>query len=206
MTPKTLSFLRFSTIFTCMLIFTMGCKPGYEWGPSEVQAKAPGSSASMPLYSFTMADIDGHPVPLRTYQGKVLLVVNTASMCGNTPQYAGLQELYERYRNQGFEILAFPANNFGKQEPGNNEEIKSFCFTKYALEFPLFSKISVKGDDTHPLYQYLTNETSFPGEVEWNFQKFLVNRKGEVIARYRPGMKPLTETIVHGIEQALGEG
>jgi glutathione peroxidase len=206
MKPNTFPLVRLATILACILVLTGGCKQGYEWGPSAVHAKEPGSSTSMPLYAFTMTDIDGHPVPLSTYEGKVLLLVNTASFCGNTPQYSGLQELYERYRNQGFEILAFPANNFGQQEPGNNTEIKSFCFTKYALEFPLFSKISVKGEDTHPLYQYLTMDTLFPGDVEWNFQKFLVNRKGEVIARYKPGMKPLTDTIVNGIEHALSEG
>ena len=150
-----------------------------------------------------MKNIDGLPVPLSQFQGKVMLVVNTASFCGNTPQYGGLQQLYQDYRDQGFEILAFPANNFGQQEPGTNEEIKSFCYTKYALEFPLFSKISVKGPDTHPLYRYLTEDSPFPGEVEWNFQKFLIDRKGNVIARYRPRTKPLSEEIVKGIEQAL---
>ena len=99
--------------------------------------------------------------------------------------------------------MAFPANNFGQQEPGTDEEIKSFCYTKYALDFPLFSKISVKGDDTHPLYQYLTQQSPFPGDIEWNFQKFLVDRQGQVIARYRPGLKPLSDQIVTGIKQAL---
>nr|WP_313834264.1 glutathione peroxidase [Candidatus Nitronereus thalassa] len=156
-----------------------------------------------PVYKFTLNDIDGHPVDLKRFQGKVLLLVNTASFCGNTPQYDGLQTLYEQYREQGFEILAFPANNFGQQEPGTDEEIKSFCYTKYALDFPLFSKISVKGDDTHPLYQYLTQRSPFPGDIEWNFQKFLVDRQGQVIARYRPGLKPLSDQIVTGIKQAL---
>jgi len=113
--------------------------------------------------------------------------------------------LYDRYQGQGLEILAFPVNNFGKQEPGNNEEIKTFCYTKYSLTFPLFSKISVKGENTHPLYQYLTQESPFPGEIEWNFQKFLVDREGNVIARYRPGMKPLSRMIVEDIEQALSK-
>ena len=113
------------------------------------------------LYSFTMDDIDGNPLPLSTFKGKVIMVVNTASFCGNTPQYGGLQTLYERYRDQGFTILAFPANDFGKQEPGNNKEIAEFCYTKYSLEFPLFSKITVLGKNKHPLYQYLTEETPF---------------------------------------------
>ncbi len=181
-----------------VLTFTFGaCKQGYSAETAARGATAP------PLYSFTLNDIDGNPLPLNTFKGKVLLVVNTASLCGNTPQYEGLQTLYEHYREQGLEILAFPANNFGKQEPGTNEDIKSFCYTKYALQFPLFGKISVKGADMHPLYHYLTTRSPFPGEIEWNFQKFLVNREGEVIARYRPGLKPLSAQIVQDIERAL---
>ncbi len=173
------------------------CKPGYA---AETITRG---EAIASVHAFTLNDIDGNPLALNTFRGKVMLLVNTASMCGNTPQYEGLQTLYEQYREQGLEILAFPANNFGKQEPGTDEEIKSFCYTKYALKFPLFSKISVKGEDMHPLYHYLTTQSPFPGEIEWNFQKFLVNRQGEIIARYRPGLKPLSPQIVQDIEQAL---
>ncbi len=185
------------------LSLTLSCKPGYSFEPSSDRVKEATQAAMAPVYNFTMDDIDGHPVDLQRFQGKVLLLVNTASLCGNTPQYGGLQTLYEQYQEQGLEILAFPANNFGKQEPGTNEEIKSFCYTKYALEFPLFTKISVKGEDTHPLYQYLTKDSPFPGEITWNFQKFLVDRQGNIIARYRPGLKPLSPQIVTGIEEAL---
>ena len=157
------------------------------------------------IYDFTMDDIDGKPVNLSQYRGKVLLVVNTASMCGNTPQYSELEKMYETYQEKGFEILAFPANNFGQQEPGTNQEIKNFCFTKYSLTFPLFSKISVKGDDKHPLYRYLTEQSPFPGEVEWNFQKYLIDRSGNVVARYHHRTKPLSEEIVRGIETALSK-
>jgi glutathione peroxidase len=157
------------------------------------------------VYEFTLKDIDGKPVPLEQFKGKVLLLVNTASLCGNTPQYGGLQTLYEQYKDKGLEILAFPANNFGEQEPGNNEEIKSFCYTKYALTFPIFSKISVKGADQHPLYRYLTEQSPFPGEVEWNFQKYLVDRRGNVIARYHHRTKPLSDEIVNGVTQALAK-
>ncbi len=192
---------RYLTIgLAASLVLTLGCKPGYAFEPNTNNAK---SATVAPIYQFMLNNIDGQPVDLKRYQGKVLLLVNTASFCGNTPQYDGLQTLYEQYQAKGFEILAFPANNFGKQEPGTDEEIKSFCYTKYALDFPLFSKISVKGEDTHPLYQYLTKESPFPGEIEWNFQKFLVDRHGKVIARYRPGLKPLSQQIVTGIEQAL---
>jgi len=150
-----------------------------------------------------MNDIDGKPTSLSEFKGKVVMVVNTASFCGNTPQYEGLQTLYERYRDKGFTILAFPANDFGKQEPGSNKEIATFCYTKYSLEFPLFSKITVLGDQKHPLYRYLTEATPFKGEITWNFQKFLIDRKGQVIARYAPGQKPLSQSIVDDVERAL---
>ena len=155
------------------------------------------------IYDFTMEDIDNKPRSLHDFKGKVLMIVNTASFCGNTPQYAGLQTLYERYRDQGLTILAFPANDFGKQEPGDNKEIAEFCYTKYSLEFPLFSKVVVTGEQKHPLYRYLTEDTAFPGEITWNFQKFLVNREGTVIARYAPRQKPLSPQIVDDIEKAL---
>ncbi len=158
---------------------------------------------STQIYDFTMDDIDGNPLPLKTFKGKVTMVVNTASFCGNTPQYEGLQTLYEQYRDQGFTILAFPANDFGRQEPGDNKEIAEFCYTKYSLEFPLFSKITVVGDEKHPLYRYLTEQTPFKGEIKWNFQKFLISKNGTVIARYRPSQKPLSKLIVHDVEEAL---
>ena len=155
------------------------------------------------LYDFTLDDIDGKPVNLGAYKGKVLLVVNTASLCGNTPQYTDLERVYEQYHEQGFEVLAFPANNFGQQEPGTNAEIKGFCLTKYSVSFPLFSKISVKGSDKHPLYQYLTEQSPFPGEVEWNFQKYLVDRSGQVVGRFHHRTKPASPEVVNEIERVL---
>jgi glutathione peroxidase len=161
------------------------------------------AAKSTTLYDFTMSDIDGKPVNLSQYRGKVLLLVNTASFCGNTPQYADLQSMYDQYHEKGFEILAFPANNFGQQEPGSNEEIKSFCFTKYSLTFPLFSKISVKGSDKHPLYQYLTEQSPYPGEVEWNFQKYLVDRAGNIVGRFHHRTKPTAPEVVKEVERVL---
>jgi glutathione peroxidase len=155
------------------------------------------------LYDFTLNDIDGKPVSLGAYKGKVLLLVNTASLCGNTPQYTDLERVYEQYHEQGFEVLAFPANNFGQQEPGTNAEIKGFCLTKYSVSFPLFSKISVKGSDKHPLYQYLTEQSPFPGEVEWNFQKYLVDRSGQVVGRFHHRTKPASPEVVNEIERVL---
>jgi glutathione peroxidase len=188
-----------------------GCSPGYFMMPTGAQAAdvndrtqgAQMSTQSPSIYEFTMNDIDGKPVTLSQFRGKTLLLVNTASFCGNTPQYSDLQTIYERYRSKGFEILAFPANNFGQQEPGTNEEIKGFCFTKYSLSFPLFSKISVKGGDKHPLYRYLTEESPFPGEVEWNFQKYLVDSNGTVVARYHHRTKPTSDEIVRDIEHTM---
>jgi glutathione peroxidase len=183
-----------------------GCGSTYLFGPDFAQAAQEGvlmAAKSPSLYEFTMNDIDGQPVNLGQYKGKVLLVVNTASFCGNTPQYSDLQAMYEQYSEKGFEILAFPANNFGQQEPGTNAEIKNFCFTKYSLTFPLFSKISVKGEDKHPLYRYLTEQSPFPGEVEWNFQKYLVDRSGNVVGRFHHRTKPLSPEVVHEVERLL---
>ena len=160
------------------------------------------------FYSFTMTDIDGTPVSLSQYQGKVVLVVNVASKCGFTKQYAGLQKLYETYNDQGFVILGFPANNFMGQEPGTDPEIKTFCTTQFSVTFPMFSKISVKGKQMHPLYQYLTNPEEngeFGKSITWNFNKFLIGKDGETIARFGSKAKPLDAQIVNAVEEALKE-
>ncbi len=161
------------------------------------------------VLKFQVKDIDGKPVALDKYKGEVLLIVNTASQCGYTPQYRGLEAVYDKYKAKGFAVLAFPANEFGRQEPGSNAEIKAFCSTNYEVSFPLFSKIVVKGEGIDPLYAYLTGKDTnpkFAGEIPWNFAKFLVNRKGEVVARFGPGDAPESETVVKAIEAALGEG
>lgn len=169
---------------------------------------APSGSDVQPssILDFTMKNIDGKEVPLSTYKGKVLLIVNVASKCGHTPQYEGLERLYEKYGDQGFMVLGFPANNFLWQEPGSDEEIKQFCTTKYNVTFDMFSKISVKGSDQHPLYRFLTStETNpeFSGDVKWNFQKYLVDRSGKVIGKFAPATKPDAEELVRAIEAAL---
>jgi glutathione peroxidase len=169
----------------------------------------PGATAAMEAKSvldFTMKNIDGKEVPLESYKGKVLLIINVASKCGNTPQYDGLEKLFMKYRDQGFMILAFPANNFLAQEPGTDAEIKQFCSTKYNVTFDLFSKISVKGSDQHPLYRFLTSEETnpgFAGDIKWNFQKFLVGRDGKVIGRFAPKLQPESDELVGAIESAL---
>ena len=157
------------------------------------------------LYSFTMKTIDGKERSLASYRGKVLLIVNVASKCGYTSQYADLEKLYEQYHEKGFEILGFPANDFLRQEPGSDTQIKEFCSTMYGVTFDMFSKISVKGSEQHPLYQYLTEESSVPGAVKWNFQKYLVNRKGEVVTKFSPGTEPMDDEVVKIVEQLLAE-
>jgi glutathione peroxidase len=160
------------------------------------------------VLDFHAKDIDGKDVDLAKYRGKVLLIVNTASQCSNTPQYKDLQAIYEKYKGQGFEVLAFPANEFGSQEPGDNQQIKEFCSTHYKVSFPLFSKIVVKGEDIHPLYAFLTSDETNPkfgGTIGWNFAKFLVNRKGEVIGRFEPKESPSSEKVTGEIEKALAE-
>lgn len=160
----------------------------------------------MPALRFKMKDIDGKRQKLSQYYGNVVLMVNTASRCGFTPQYEGLEEIYEKYSKKGFVILAFPANNFGKQEPGPNDEIKQFCQSKYNVTFPLFGKVSVKGEDICDLYKYLTDKKSDHkegGEIPWNFTKFLVNRKGEVVARFGPRTKPQDPKLTGAIEEQL---
>jgi len=158
------------------------------------------------VLEFTLNSIDGRPAPLSPYQGKVILIVNVASRCGFTPQYAALEKMYETYKDRGFVILGFPANNFGGQEPGTDEEIKTFCSSKYNVTFPMYSKISVKGADKHPLYQFLTDKQANPstgGEIQWNFTKFLVDRNGKVVARFEPKVTPDSADVVSAIETAL---
>jgi len=158
------------------------------------------------VLEYTLNSIDGKPAPLAQYKGKVVLIVNVASFCGFTPQYEGLERVYEKYKGQGFVILGFPANNFGAQEPGTNEEIKTFCSRKYNVSFPMYSKISVKGEDQHPLYQFLTDKQANPstgGEIQWNFTKFLVDRDGKVIARFEPNVTPESTGVTSAIEKAL---
>ncbi|WHZ13576.1 MAG: glutathione peroxidase [Nitrospira sp.] len=188
-----------------MMGFGLGALLGLDWAGAVEQGAIRMAAKASTVYDFTMDDIDGKPVSLSQFKGKVIMLVNTASFCGNTPQYADLEKMYETYRDKGFEVLAFPANNFGQQEPGTNEEIKGFCLTKYSVGFPLFSKISVKGGDKHPLYQYLTEQSPFPGEVEWNFQKYLVDRSGNVVARYHHRTKPLADEVVRDVERFLAK-
>jgi len=165
-------------------------------------------AAGKSVYDFTLNSIDGPAAPLSAYKGKVLMVVNVASRCGYTPQYSALESVYEKYKDRGLVIVGVPANNFGAQEPGSNEEIKTFCTRKYNVQFPMMSKVSVKGTDITPLYQYLTDSSTNPhtgGEIKWNFTKFLFDRNGNVVSRFEPDVTPDSPEMVAAIEKALGK-
>ena len=192
-----------TAILCCALIGLAGLSSSFNLGNLEtrVSASAPGS-----LLDFKMRDIDGKEIKLKKYKGNVLLVVNTASKCGYTPQYEGLQATFDKYKDKGFTILGFPANNFGGQEPGTAAEIKEFCTSKYKVTFPMFAKISVKGDDQDPLYAFLTSDETnpkFAGEIKWNFSKFLIDRSGNIVARFEPKIKPDGPEIAAAIEKYL---
>lgn len=158
------------------------------------------AASAASIHDFSMKSIDGKDLPLVTYKGKVVLVVNTASQCGLTPQYTGLESLNKKYASQGLVILGVPANNFGGQEPGSNEEIKTFCSRTYKVSFPMTQKVSVKGSDQAPLYKYLSEATSAP---DWNFTKYLVGKDGKVIKRFAPATEPDAAELTSAIEAAL---
>ena len=164
--------------------------------------------AATNVHEFTLNDIDGKPVSLAEFKGKVVLIVNVASKCGFTPQYTGLEALYEKYKDQGFVIVGVPANNFGSQEPGTNEEIKQFCSSKYSVTFPMMAKVSVLGDDQTPLYSFLTGKETDPqyaGDIKWNFTKFLFDRNGKPVARFEPNVTPDSPEVAAAVEAALGK-
>lgn len=180
---------------------------------------------SQSVYDFTLNTISGKPTALKDFEGKVLLIVNVASKCGLTPQYEGLEKIYEKYQQQGLVVLGMPANEFLSQEPGSNEEIKQFCTMNYGVKFPMFEKIVVKGTGQHPLYTYLTNKkpeavmkpggtllerlgskgllTGEAKDIKWNFEKFLVDKKGNILERFSPELDPQDPLIVSAIEKAL---
>ena len=155
------------------------------------------------IYSFSAQSIEGQNRSLSDFKGKAILIVNTASRCGFTPQYQGLEALYKKYHSKGFEILGFPANNFMWQEPGSDSDIKQFCSLKYQVTFPMFSKVSVKGKDIHPLYAYLTSQPETKGEISWNFNKFLIDSEGKVVARFGSKTEPEDSELVKKLESVL---
>lgn len=191
--------LMYPVVGVAMLLILSGCEAD---NPSAESVSPTGDG----FYAYSGEDIDGKTVFLSAFQGKVVLVVNVASKCGFTRQYDDLQALYERYKDRGFVVLGFPANNFGNQEPGSNEEIKTFCTTQFNVTFPMFSKISVLGDDIHPLYAYLTDSArNHPhgGAIQWNFTKFLIGKDGLTLDRFGSRTNPQDAAVIEQIEAAL---
>lgn len=168
-----------------------------------VEPKAPPPADGRSPLDFTLTAIDGQPYPLEQHRGQVVLLVNTASKCGFTRQYAGLQALYERFADRGLVVIGVPSNDFLRQEPGSNEAIAAFCQKNYGVTFPMMAKLQVKGRDADPLYRWLTTASSFPGAISWNFNKFLIGRDGAVVARFGSRVKPEADDVVAAIEAAL---
>ena len=190
----------------CSAALLVGCQSARSVEPAaqpDNQAATPANT--MKIYDYKLESLDGKPVDMSKYEGKVLLIVNTASKCGYTGQYAGLQAISEKYKAQGLEVLGFPANNFGGQEPGSATEIGEFCQKNYGVTFDLFAKSSVKGADKSPLFSYLT-ETANPqkiGEIDWNFEKFLISRDGQLVDRFKSAVTPQSEPLTKAIEAQL---
>jgi glutathione peroxidase len=190
--------IRRIALLSAVLLSTAGLVAAVEKGAAAVPA----------ALNFTMKDITGKPVELSQYQGKVVLLVNVASKCGYTPQYEGLEKLYEKYGKDGLVVIGIPANEFGRQEPGSDAEIKEFCSATYHVSFPMMSKVVVKGTGISPLYKFLTSgetDPKFAGDVKWNFEKFLISRSGEVVGRYRSAVKPDAPELVKAIETELNK-
>ena len=162
------------------------------------------AASAQSLYDIKLKDIDGKDTSLAAYKGKAVLIVNVASKCGYTKQYSGLEATYQKYKEQGFVVLGFPCNQFGGQEPGSNEDIKQFCSSTYSVTFPLFDKIEVNGANRHPLYVALAGKDSpFPGDIKWNFNKFLIGKDGKIVKRFDSGVKPDSEELTKAVEAAL---
>ncbi|MBK9332348.1 MAG: glutathione peroxidase [Ignavibacteria bacterium] len=155
------------------------------------------------ISDLSVTDMDGKEVKLSDYKGKVLMIVNVASKCGYTKQYTGLEEIYKKYKDRGFEILAFPCNDFGGQEPGSNDEIRTFCESKYNVTFPLFDKIAVLGDNKSPLYQRLTENSEPTGDIDWNFEKFIIDKNGDIAARFKSKVEPESDEVTSIIEEKI---
>lgn len=185
------------SVLATLVLFAQGTK---------AQDMKEGGKMGTDYRDFTLVTITGDTTTLNAYHGKVIMIVNTASKCGHTPQYAGLEAMYKKYKDQGFTILGFPANDFLRQEPGDNAQIAQFCTLEYGVTFPMMSKIHVKGKEQTPLFKYLTEDSPFPGKIPWNFNKFLLDRDGNVIGRFDPKVEPEDASLVTAVEKALANG
>jgi len=193
-------------LFLLPLLSVAACSQENERGntmDTPATGKADTKQTAAEVDQLPLETITGDTTRLADFRGKVVLIVNVASECGYTGQYAGLGELYRTYQDRGLVVLGFPANNFGGQEPGTNEQILKFCQSKFSVSFPMMAKVSVKGEDKHPLFVYLTEQAGMPGEIKWNFSKFLVNREGKLVARFDSGVDPMSKQLVQNIEKLL---
>ncbi|MEZ4691493.1 MAG: glutathione peroxidase [Ignavibacteria bacterium] len=191
-----------------ILVLTVGCsktKTGNSENLSNNLNSKKDITVNKNIYDISVINMDGDTVKLSDYKGKVLMIVNVASKCGYTSQYEGLENIYQKYNEKGFEILAFPCNDFGGQEPGTNEEIRTFCETKFNVTFPLFDKIEVLGDNKSPLYERLINNSEPAGDIGWNFEKFIISKDGDIIARYKSKVTPESDEITGVIETELSK-
>ncbi|MCB0727106.1 MAG: glutathione peroxidase [Ignavibacteriae bacterium] len=191
-----------------ILVLTVGCsktKTGNSENLSNNLNSKKDITVNKNIYDISVINMDGDTVKLSEYKGKVLMIVNVASKCGYTSQYEGLENIYQKYNEKGFEILAFPCNDFGGQEPGTNEEIRTFCETKFNVTFPLFDKIEVLGDNKSPLYERLINNSEPAGDIGWNFEKFIISKDGDIIARYKSKVTPESDEITGVIETELSK-
>lgn len=207
---KSTAIVMAGAIVTCAIWGTAlayGPRPGMaKKAEDQKKSETPKEDTKMPALKFKMKDIDGKEQDLTKYYGNVVLVVNVASYCGFTPQYKGLEAMYRKYKKKGFVVLGIPANEFGKQEPGTDSEIKDFCSKKFDVSFPMFSKVVVKGEGICPLYKYLTSKDSghaFGGEIPWNFNKFLIDRTGHVVGRFEHRVAPDAPQLVEAVEKEL---
>lgn len=191
----------FAISLAAAAVITTGCSAEQETETATPAKEQQAMSTDYRALEFNT--ITGEPTTLNAFDGKAVVIVNVASECGYTPQYAGLEELYRTYKDSGLVVIGFPANNFGGQEPGTNEDILQFCTSKFDVTFPMMAKISVKGDDKHPLYTYLTEQSDQPGEIKWNFSKFVLDRDGNLVARFDSGVKPTSEELVSAVKTAL---
>jgi glutathione peroxidase len=190
------------TLVCSLLLVFLATSTAPSWAADKGDKNVPAA------LNFKMKGLDGKEVDLSKYKGKVVLIVNVASYCGNTPQYEGLEDLHEKYADEGLAVLGFPANEFGKQEPGTDAEIADFCDKNFGVKFDMFSKVVVKGDGQCPLYKYLTSKDTdpkFAGDIKWNFEKFLLDREGNVVARFDPKVKPESKEVVSAIETQLAK-
>ena len=187
-------------------LMSLTCVAMALWGWPSKASEKPALKAAHSIYDFTLKDIDGKEVCLGSYTGKVVMIVNVASKCGFTPQYTALEKLHRDYSPKGLRVLGFPCNDFGGQEPGSNQQIVQFCKLSYDVTFPLFDKLHTKGAAQHPLYHYLTGPTApFPGDVAWNFEKFVIARDGTIAARFKSAVKPDAPELIAAIEKELAK-